>query len=92
MNTNEHQMWNRFVETGGLAQAGHKLEKLGFQVDVNTIEWAFNRTLTYFEPISQEMLVDAVAKRAASALKRQQKENFSLARELTGGICIGALA
>lgn len=89
---NGQMMWYRFAEAGGLAMAGRRLEVMVGEVKPDTLFWAFERTLTYLEPISEEMLADAVAKRAASAIKRQQKETFSLAKDLCGGICFGALA
>jgi len=85
-------MWNRFIEAGGLELARRKLEVMVGQYDSDTLYWAFQRTLTYLEPISTNMLADAVAKRAASAIKRQQREELSLAKELSGGLCLGALA
>lgn len=88
----DDMVWNRFVESGGLELASRKLEVMVGESDPDTLYWAFQRTLTYLEPISADMLADAVAKRAASAIKRQQKEDLSLAKELSGGICLGALA
>ena len=85
-------IWNRFIEAGGLALARRKLEVMVGKYDPDTLYWAFQRTLTYLEPISTDMLADAVAKRAASAIKRHHREELSLAKELSGGICLGALA
>ena len=85
-------MWYRFVEEGGLAKACRKLETKVGHVDTKTLYWAFKRTLTYTDYLSEDLLADAVAKRAASAIKRQKKETFSLAKDLSGGLCLGALA
>ena len=88
----EDVVWNRFVEAGGLELASRKLEVMVGESNEDTLYWAFQRTLTYLEPISTDTLADAVAKRAASAIKRQQRETLSLAKELSGGLCLGALA
>jgi hypothetical protein len=85
-------MWYRFVEAGGLAKVGRRLETMVGAVDTDTLYWAFKRALTYTDYLSEDLLADAVAKRAASAIKRERKDNFSLAKDLSGGICLGALA
>ena len=88
-----HDMiWYRFVEAGGLAMAGRKLEVMGGKVDSDLLYWAFKRALTYTDYLNEDILADAVAKRAASAMKRQDKEKFSLAKDLSDGLCLGALA
>lgn len=85
-------MWYRFVEAGGLAKAGRKLEVMVGAVDADTLYWAFQRALTYTDYLNEDILADAVAKRAASAIRRQQKEETSLAKDLSGGLLFGALA
>jgi hypothetical protein len=92
MNEENEMMWYRFVEAGGYALAARKLESMVGEADADTIHWAFKRALTYTDYLSEEILADAVAKRAASAMKRRQKETFSLAKDLSGGLCLGVLA
>ena len=91
MNT-EMEIWQRFVDAGGLDLAKRKLQVLVGKTDKDVLYWAFKRALTYTEPISFQVLADAVAKRAASAIKRKEKEDLGFARDLCGGVCLGALA
>ncbi len=85
-------VWYRFVEAGGFAKASRKLEVMVGAVDADALYWAFQRALTYTDYLTEDILADAVAKRAASAIKRQQKEEVSLAKDLSGGMLFGALA